>query len=607
MNSSETPDLQIADLALIGDRRSAALASRYGAIEWCCMPRLDRGSCFGRLLDPAAGHLSIRPAGRFDPAAASREYVAGTMVLATTLAGAGGEIRLTDGFAPLDDARASPSRLIRIAEAVGGAAEVEVELRIRFDYGAVSPWLRDHGEGLHSATGGNDALLIWSDRELELDGRHDLRARIRLAEGERLRLALSSELPEEIDRAAPLAPTAAVVDEWAERAVAGWRAWSDGLDFDGPDEEAARRAALVLRALSNPSSGAIAAAATTSLPEGLGARGERNWDYRYSWIRDSTLAVRSLARIGFDREAGQFRRFIERSAAGHADDLQVLFGLGGERRLTEVELDHLDGFDGARPVRAGNAAAGQLQLDAYGHILASSRRALERGERVDEELWNFLRDLVDAACERWREPDAGFWEVRDRSHYTHSKAICWAAVDCGLTIAAERGFDHPAERWRQVREEIRAAVDEHGVDHDRGVFVRRFDGADLDAALLRLPISGYCAWDDERMLRTAPAIEEQLGDGGLLRRYDADDGFDVREGAFLACSFWLAECYARQGRREDAVRVHERALATANDVGLFSEEYDPAAGRMLGNFPQALTHLSLLESVLALAEADGAG
>ena len=299
-----------------------------------------------------------------------------------------------------------------------------------------------------------------------------------------------------------------------------------------------------------------------------------------------------------------FRSFIERSAAGNAEDLQVLFGLGGERRLQEIELSALAGYRGAQPVRIGNAAADQLQLDAYGLILEQSWRWRERGHDIDAEVWIFLADLAETASERWTQPDAGFWESRTPQHFTHSKVLCWTAMDRGIRLAEEDGRDAPVESWRQAREAIAEAIDSRGVDRDRGVFTRAFEASDLDAAALRFPIVGYCDWTDERMIHTADAIEQDLDLGGLLRRYDVDDGFDVPEGAFLSCGFWLAECFARQGRLERARSTFERTMATANELGLFAEEYDPEAGEMLGNFPQALTHLSHLEAALAIAEAE---
>jgi GH15 family glucan-1,4-alpha-glucosidase len=397
---------------------------------------------------------------------------------------------------------------------------------------------------------------------------------------------------------------AAGIDRRLDDTIAAWRRWAETLSRKGPDAAGILRSALVLRALTYRPTGAIAAAATTSLPEVAG--GERNWDYRLSWIRDSALAVRSLAELGCEDEADGFRRFVERSAAGNADDLQVMFGIAGEHRIGERQLDSLAGYLGARPVRVGNDASGQLQLDAYGHLVDQSWRWYGRGHEPDDDYWRFIVDLVEAAVARWREPDAGIWEwPGEPRHFVHSKVMCWAAVDRGLRLAEACMRKAPERRWRQAREEIRAAIEDHGYDRDRGVFVQAFGEKSLDAANLRLPGLEFVAYDDERMIRTADAIRDDLGSDGLIRRYAADDGLPGREGAFLACSFWLAEVLAHQGRVEEARAAFDRAIATANDLGLFSEEYDPEQGLMLGNFPQALSHLAHLEASIALT--DGLG
>jgi GH15 family glucan-1,4-alpha-glucosidase len=591
----------IGDYGLISDCESAALVSHAGSIDWCCMPRLDHGSSFGRLLGAGAGHFSIAPT---QPCTTERCYLDRTMVLRSVFTTDEGQASLTDLFLLPDAGSDEPggSQLLRLLDGITGTVEFEMQFDARFDYGEVEPWIHRHDPSLYSVIGGDDGLVVFSDADVHLDGRHSLRAIVEITAGKRHRFSVRSHRPERIDRAPLETPSPDELDDATERSIGRWRRWADRLDYDAENAEQVLRSALVLKALSQRRTGAVAAAATTSLPEGLGGRGERNWDYRFSWVRDSTLAVRSLARLGYEHEADQFRGFIERSAAGNARDLQVLFGLGGERRLVEQELA-LPGYNGARPVRVGNQAAGQLQLDAYGMVLEQNWRWHRRGHEIDSDFWLFLVDLVDTAIERWSEPDAGFWEMRHKQHFTSSKAMCWVAVDRGLRLAAEIGLKVTDEgRWREAREEIREAVDSRGVDADRGVFVRDFESNALDAALLRLPIVGYCDWQDERMIRTAEAIDEDLEIGGLLRRYVAADGFDVEEGAFLACSFWLAECYARQGRRDRAEACFHRTIATANELGLLSEEFDPLEDRMLGNFPQALSHLSHLEAAIALAE-----
>jgi len=598
--SEEQPP--ISSYGLLGDRRSAALVSAAGSIDWCCLPRFDSGALFARLLDSEGGHCSIAA-----ERALGRRYLDETLVLETKLAGERGEARLLDFFVVSEEAE--QSCLVRIVEGTRGSLDLAVEVVPRFDYGAVSPWLREAGgENAFAAIGGDDGLLIRADFELRVVDHHRLEAELTVGEGERRRLSLGYRRPVELE---PLERLEALdpgrIDDALERTVACWREWfsrlrGEALRFDGVG-----RSAAVLKALSYEPTGAIVAAPTTSLPEARDLSGERNWDYRYSWVRDSALAARSLAELGCEEDADAFRRFVERSAAGHADDLQVLFGVGGERRLGEEELDHLGGYRGAAPVRNGNSAAGQFQLDAYGQVLDQSWSWHRRGNSPDRDYWRFLADLVDAACERWTEPDRGIWEWRGQPrHFVHSKALAWSAIDRGIRLAGDTGREAP-ERWPAARKEVREAIESRGYDERRGTFVQAFDGEGLDAALLRLPAVGFCDWDDERMVGTADAVREALDFDGLLRRYDADDGM-AAEGAFLPCSFWLATLLARQGRGEEAREAFERTAATANDLGLFAEEYDPAAERMLGNFPQALTHLSHIEAAQALSSsASGIG
>jgi GH15 family glucan-1,4-alpha-glucosidase len=589
------PQPPISSYGLIGDQRSAALVSDRGSIDWCCLPRFDSGALFARLLDPAGGHCSIEA-----ERVLGRRYLEQTLVLETTLAGGDGEARLLDFFVISEDGE-RPC-LVRIVEGVRGSLELKAEVVPRFDYGAVSPWLREAGgENAFAAIGGDDGLLIRADFELEVVDHHRLEGRLTVAEGERLRLSLGYWRPVELE---PLARFEGLdperIDAALEQTVERWREWFSQLSGDALDLEGVARSAAVLKALSYEPTGAIVAAPTTSLPEARDLGGSRNWDYRYSWVRDSALAAHSLTELGCEEDADAFRRFVERSAAGHADDLQVLFGVGGERRLGEEELDHLSGYRGAAPVRAGNAAGSQFQLDAYGQILDQSWSWHQRGNSPDDDYWRFLADLVDAACERWTEPDCGIWEWRgEPRHFVHSKALAWSAIDRGIRIAADTDREVPA-RWPEARQEAREAILSRGYDERRSTFVQAFDSADLDAALLRLPAAGFIEWEDERMIGTADAIREQLDFDGLLRRYSADDGLP-EEGAFLTCSFWLATCLAHQSRREDAREVFERAAGTANDLGLYSEEYDPAQKRMLGNFPQALTHLSHIEAAIALS------
>jgi GH15 family glucan-1,4-alpha-glucosidase len=363
-----------------------------------------------------------------------------------------------------------------------------------------------------------------------------------------------------------------------------------------------KRSAIVLKGLSNAPTGAIVAAATTSLPEAPG--GSRNWDYRLTWIRDSCFAVRSLAEIGFMKEADGFRRFVERSAAGSAEELQILFGVGGERRLTERDITELEGYRGARPVRVGNAAEKQKQFDVYGELLDLSWHWHKRGHSPDTDYWEFLTGMVETAATTWQKPDRGIWEMRlAPRHFVHSKVMCWAALDYGVMLAEELGLDAPVGRWKNVREEIRKAAEEKGYDAKRGIFVQAFDNDSLDSSLLLMPTVGFIDYQDPRMIRTTEAVQRELSVDGFLHRYPSgDDGMEEEEGAFLACSFWLVNCFAHQGRLDEAHEVFRKAIEIGNELHLFSEEYDVRNGTMLGNYPQGLTHLSLITAAVAISE-----
>jgi GH15 family glucan-1,4-alpha-glucosidase len=594
----------ISDYALIGDCHAAALVARDGSIDWCCMPRIDSGSSFGRLLDrERGGFCSVAPVEPDGPP--SREYADDSMVLRTTLTSAEGQALLTDLFVvdPRSPGR-SRGQLLRIVDGLRGTVDLDVRISPRFDYGASSPWMRRLGVHRFAAIGGDDGLGVQCDAALELEGEHDLSARTTVHAGERLRLSLAYVDASTLDRDPPAAASPEELDRRVKGTLAFWRRWAERIHADGPDAAGVTRSALVLKALSNARTGALAAAATTSLPEAR--TGGRTWDYRYSWIRDSVFSVRALAEVGCVEEADDFRRFIHRSAAGNAEEMRVLYGVGGEQRLVETEVAEMEGWDRIGPVRVGNAATGQEQHDTYGEMLVLTHRWHERGHSPDDDLWRFVRGLVERAAERWELPDRGLWEWRPGPrHFTHSKVMCWAALDRGIRLAEDCDRKAPLTRWRRVRDDIRRAVETKGYDGRRGVFTQTFGRRDVDAALLLLPGVGFVDWADERMVRTMDAVREDLGDRRLIRRYAVDDGLKGREGAFLACSFWLTECLARAGRIGDAREVFDGALAAANDLGLFSEEFDTRRGMMMGNVPQALSHLAHITAALALADAGG--
>lgn len=593
----------IGDYGLIGDCHSAALVSAEGSIDWCCLPRFDSGSCFGRLLDSEhGGFCAVSVQGEAIWQGSS--YVKDTLVLESVLEGSQGTARVKDFFAMREHGALEPRReLIRIVECERGSAEVRVEVAPRFDYGVVRPWLRRAATDVFTAIGGDDGLLVWSDGELDVE-RDALVVCKQIHAGEQLRLLIRFVRPHLLERDQGSLDSGQV-DARLEETLRWWRAWRGRLSEDGPEHDAVVRSALTLKALTYAPTGAIVAAPTTSLPETLA--GERNWDYRYSWVRDSTLTAHALAELGCEREARRFRHFIVRSSAGHAEDLQILFGIGGERRIAEEQLD-LQGYRNSRPVRVGNDAAGQLQLDAFGEILNLAWRWHRRGHSPDDDEWRFFSEIVDKAVERWSEPDQGIWEWQgEPRHFVHSKACCWAAVDRGLRLAEECVRKAPTRRWAKAREEIREAIEDHGYDSERGVFVQCFDQPALDAALLLLPVVGFVDFDDERMLRTSDAVHKELDANGFLYRYRQEDGLTGQEGAFLACSFWLAECYARQGRLPQAREVFDRAMGAASPLGLFSEQIDPDNGELLGNFPQTLTHLSHVAAVSALTGGSSEG
>jgi GH15 family glucan-1,4-alpha-glucosidase len=595
----------ISDYALIADCHSAALVSSRGSIDWCCLPRFDSGSCFARLLDwPRGGFCAIEPDGEWE--ASHREYLEDTLVLATSFRRGGSAARVIDCFTMRRGGGRDPHRqLLRVVEGLTGEMAFTVRLVPRFDYGAVSPWIRHESPGAFSALGGDDALLISFDGELEAVGRHDIEGRCEVRAGERVRLSMTYFAPELLDDEPLERADAEDLDLRLDETIRWWRRYSRRIEVDGPDAAAVRRSALVLKSLTHAPTGAMVAAPTTSLPESV--KGKRNWDYRYSWIRDCTLAVRSLAEVGCDGEADGFRRFVQRSAAGHADDLQIVYGIAGERRMPEQEIDSLQGWRKVGPVRVGNDAARQVQLDAYGEILQLAWRWHERGNSPDDDFWRFLTDLVDHASRVWRRRDSGIWEWRAQpQHFVHSKAYCWAAVDKGLRLAEECMRKAPVRRWQRTRKEIREAIETRGYDRRRGVFVQAFGSKKLDAAVLLLPVVDFVDWEDERMVRTADAVRDALDDDGLLRRHASADGLAGREGAFLPCTFWLAECLARQRRVLEAKEVFDRAMATANDLGLFAEEYDTRKREPLGNYPQALAHHSHIVAAHALAEATAA-
>lgn len=475
----------------------------------------------------------------------------------------------------------------------------DVSVVPRLDFGEVKPWIYESGSGAHSVVGSNTGLRIFGDVPLQLSGDHDLHARVEVTPGVRYHLGLNFFRPDETQKKRSAAGDLSVLKAHYIETKKWWQDWTSKIRYRDGHGVSIMRSAMTLKALSYAPTGAIVAAVTTSLPESVG--GERNWDYRFCWIRDSIFTVRALSTLGLESEADGVRRFIQRSAAGNAEELQVLYGVDGKRRLPEITLNGLEGWRGSRPVRIGNGASEQFQLDMYGLIVELSWRWSEQGVQPEKDYWDFLVEIIEAAIEKCRKPDRGIWEIRSvPRHFVHSKVMCWAAVDGGIALAEKYSLAAPLESWRQRRDEIRRNIETHGMDHERGIFVESYGSDQVDAALLLLPGVDFVAFDDERMMRTTDVIRRELASDGLILRYKSVDGLQSREGTFLACTFWLVECLARQGRRREALRAFKHATAAANDLGLFAEQYDPRSKEMLGNFPQGLTHLAHISAALAL-------
>jgi GH15 family glucan-1,4-alpha-glucosidase len=583
---------RIEDYGLIGDLQTAALVSRHGCIDWLCFPRFDSGAVFAALLGGAEnGHWTLQPAGDFR--SPGRRYTDDTLVLETRFETDSGEARLIDFMPP----RETKPDVVRIVEGMRGRVEMGMELALRFDYGWAVPWVRNIG-GQLVAIAGPDAVTL--NTPVELEGR-DLRtyASFTVSEGERVPFVLTwypshEPLPEPVDPETALEDTMSFWTEWAGRCTHGGR-WHDAI----------HRSVLTLKALTYAPTGGLVAAATTSLPEAIG--GVRNWDYRYCWLRDATLTLLALIRSGYTEEAGAWRDWLLRAIAGNPDDLQIMYGVAGERRLTEIELPWLDGYEGSRPVRVGNGASAQLQLDVYGEIQDALYQAQRRGLPPSEEGWALRRKLLDWLESGWQEPDEGIWEVRGpRRHFTHSKVMAWVAFDRMIKTVEKLGRDDPVDRWRAHRRQIRKSVLAEGWNGERGAFVQSYRSDRLDASLLLMPLVGFLRATDERVVSTVDAIERELLRDGFVERYRADeenvgvDGLPPGEGVFLPCSFWLVAVRAQQGRWDEALELFERLLSVRNDLGLISEEYDPERKRLVGNFPQAFTHLTLVETAFTL-------
>ena len=585
----------IEDYAIIGNCETAALVGRDGSIDWLCLPRFDSSACFAALLGlPEHGRWLIAPVDA--DAKVTRRYRGDTLILETTFETETGSVRLTDFMVRRDGI----SDIVRMVHGIGGTVKMRVELIVRYDYGSVTPWVSRLEDGRVQFVAGPDRLLL--DGTVYLKG-EDMKsvAEFDIAAGEDACFNLSwgaswLKLPEPIG-----------AQEAFQQTEAFWKDWVAALKPMGEWSDVMTRSLLTLKALAHWETGGIVAAATTSLPERIG--GERNWDYRFCWLRDATFTLHALMSGGCLGEATTWRDWLLRAAAGSPNDLQIMYGLGGERRLTEYEAPWLPGYGNSAPVRIGNAAAGQLQLDVYGEVLAALYFARKAGLPADEADWSLECALIAHLDEIWEQPDDGIWEVRGgRRHFTHSKVMAWVAFDRAIRSAEEFGLKAPLDRWRKTRDAIHAQVCERGFDAARNSFVQSYGAKALDASLLLIPIVGFLPPSDARVTGTLAAIERELIRDGLVIRYDtgeAKDGLPPGEGAFLACSFWLVGNYTLAGRRKEAQALFDRLLTLRNDVGLLAEEYDPVAKRQLGNFPQAFSHLSLINAARRLMSEDG--
>ncbi|MFJ8646909.1 glycoside hydrolase family 15 protein [Streptomyces sp. NPDC093546] len=593
---------RIEDYALIGDLQTAALVGKDGSIDWLCLPRFDSSACFAALLgDENNGHWRIAP--KDATVCTRRSYLTDSLILETVWQTRTGTVRVLDFMPQRDEA----PDVVRIVEGVSGVVEMAGVLRLRFDHGSIVPWVR-RLDGHRVAVAGPDSVWLRSEPEVKTWGQqYSTCSSFTVRPGEKVAFVLTWH-PSHRPRPPLVDPYEAL-----EHTLEDWKAWAAQCVYEGPYREAVLRSLITLKALTYAPTGGIVAAPTTSLPEELG--GVRNWDYRYCWLRDSTLTLGALLSAGYLEEASAWRDWLLRAVAGDPADLQIMYGLAGERRLPETELPWLRGYAGSRPVRIGNAAVHQLQLDVYGEVMDSLYLARQAGMTAQPYAWNLQLSLLNFLESAWRRPDEGLWEVRGpRRHFVHSKVMAWVAADRAVRTLEE----HPklrgdSTRWRAMRDEIHREVCEKGYDADRNTFTQSYGSRELDAATLLIPRVGFLPPDDPRVVGTVDAVRRELSHDGFIRRYSTEgvavDGLPGDEGTFLACSFWLADALRMTGRPKEARELFERLLALRNDVGLLAEEYDPSSRRQLGNFPQAFSHVGLVGTALALAreEAGGAG
>jgi len=582
------------DYALIGDMHAAALVGRTGSVDWLCLPRFDSASCFSALLgDERHGRWLLAPAGEIR--SSSRRYRPGTLVLENDFETADGAVRIIDFMPRRGD---GPPRLMRIVEGLRGAVPMRMELSLRPDYGTILPWVELAADGVF-ATAGPDAFRLSTPLPLQVE-EGTVGCAFVAVEGARERFTLTWHLSYEET------PPVEDADSALARTASWWRDWSARCSYDGEYRDEVLTSLIVLKAMTSETTGAVIAAPTTSLPEDIG--GLRNWDYRYCWLRDSVLTLEALLAGGYLEEAMAFRDYLLRVGTGDPSKLQIMYGIGGERRLTEFELPDLPGYEGSKPVRVGNAASEQFQLDVYGEVAAVMFLGAQLRGRIERRLWPRWVAIVDHVAKIWREPDDGIWESRgERRHYTYSKVMAWVVFDRALRVAERFGLEGPLDHWKEIRDEIHREVCERGYDTERRTFTQYYGSKELDASVLNIPLVGFLPGSDERVTGTIDAVARELGRDGFVSRYstaETDDGLTGDEGQFLACSFWLVSALALNGRTQEARTLFERLTGLTNDLGLLAEEYDVARQRQVGNFPQAFSHLALIGAARAISTAE---
>ena len=585
--------MRIEDYALIGDLRTAALVGRNGSIDWFCVPRFDSGAVFASLLgDEQNGFWRIAPAD--GSISTERHYRDGSLILETIFETSTGKAKIMDLMPTTDDV----TSIVRIVKGLEGEIDFRMELAFRLDYGATIPWVERHTSGL-IAVAGPDSLHLRSPIYSHGENLHTV-AEFSVREGERAPFTLAW--------APSYEPEPRAIDPiWAMRTTEEWwKRWSERCKYDDEYSAIVRSSLLVLKALTYEPTGAVVAAPTTSLPEAIG--GERNWDYRYCWVRDAVLTIDSLMDSGYREEALAFRDWMFRAVAGDPSQVSVLYGIAGERQIPERTLDYLAGYEDSKPVRVGNAAADQFQLDVFGEVIDAGYRGREIAGFLEPRGWQSQKAIVSFIAKSWKKPDEGIWEVRGpRRHFTHSKVMAWVAFDRAVKTVEQFDAEGPVEEWREIRQEIHDDVCANGYDPKRNTFTQYYGSEELDAATLLIPAVGFLPPDDARVIGTIEAIERELVPDGFVRRYTTTsgegsvDGLEGVEGAFLPCTCWLADALAFCGRRDEAKEVFGRVLGVANDLGLISEEYDPVAGRLFGNFPQAFTHLAVINTAYNLS------